>query len=111
MSMLKKVLLASLFAGLLAPSLADARPAKGYARAVRGAVSAATGVKASQVRYRSRLDPSHDASDHQHITSHEPRLVTFRAGRATGKAKTDTAPIGGATHVFDLKLDPIAPNQ
>ncbi len=111
MSLIKKVLFASLFAAILSPSLADARPPKGYSKQVRDAVSAATGVKSSAVRYRSKVDREHGKDGHVHIVSHEPRLVTFRAGRATGKAKTDTTPIGGTTRVFDLKLDPIAPNH
>lgn len=109
--MLKKILAASLFVGLLVPAMAEARPPKGYAKAVRGAVSAATGVKASQVRYRSKPDRQHDADGHVHIVGHEVRNVTFRVGRGTGTAKTDNTPIGGPTRVFDLKLDPIAPNH
>lgn len=111
MSLVKKILFASLFASILAPSLADARPPKGYAKQVRDAVSAATGVKSSAVRYRSKVDRNHGKDGHQHIVSHEPRLVTFRAGRAHGKLETNTTPIGGSTTVFNLKLDPIAPNQ
>ena len=113
MSLVKKILFASLVASILAPSLADARPPRGYAKAVRKAISDATqgGVKPSAVRYRSTVDRAHGKDGHQHIVSHEPRLVTFRAGRGTGKAKTDTTPIGGTTRVFDVTFDPIAPNQ
>lgn len=113
MSLVKKILLASLFASILAPSLADARPPKGYAKAVRKAISDATGggVKPSAVRYRSKVDTNHGKDGHQHIVAHEPRLITWRAGRAHGKAESDTTPIGGTTRVFNVVPDEIAPNQ
>lgn len=110
-SFIKKAILPATLAMLLAPSIADARPAKGHARAVRGAVSAVTGVKASQVRYRSKIDKNHDADGHVHIVAHEPRVVRFRAGRATGTLKTDSSPVGAPARVFDLKIDPIKANQ
>jgi hypothetical protein len=106
----KTILTATLFA-LLAPSIADARPVKGHAKTVRAAVSAVTGVKASAVRYRSKIDRAHDADGHKHIVAHEQRVVRFRAGRATGTLKTDSSPVGAPARVFELKLDPIKPNQ
>ena len=111
LSFIKKVILPAALVVLLAPSIADARPAKGHAKTVRGAVSAVTGVKASQVRYRSKIDKSHDADGHVHIVAHEQRIVRFRAGRATGTLKTDSTPIGAPPRVFDLKIDPVKPNQ
>ncbi|HEU5055270.1 MAG TPA: hypothetical protein VFU21_02040, partial [Kofleriaceae bacterium] len=75
---------------------------------VAGAVS---GVKASKVRYRSKIDKTHDADGHQHIVAHEVRVIRFRAGRATGTLTTDESPLGAPARVFDLKRDEIKPNQ
>ena len=111
-SFLKKAILPATLAMLLAPSIADARPAKGHAAAVRKAVAAAVpNVKASKIRYRSKVDKTHDADGHQHIAAHEVRVVRFRAGRATGSLKTDSSPVGAPARVFDLKIDPIKANQ
>ena len=111
-SFLKKAILPATLAMLLAPSIADARPAKGHAAAVRKAVAAAVpNVKASKIRYRSKVDKTHDADGHVHIVAHEVRVVRFRAGRATGTLKTDESPLGAPARVFDLKLDEIKPNQ
>ena len=111
LALLKKAILPAALALVLAPSIAGARPVKGHAKTVRKAVSAVTGVQASKVRYRSRIDRAHDADGHQHIVAHEQRIVRFRAGRATGTLKTDSSPIGAPARVFDLKLDEIKPNQ
>lgn len=108
---LKKAILPGVLAILLVPSLAGARPVKGHAKSVRAAVSAVTGVKASAVRYRSKIDRKHGADGHVHVVAHEQRVVRFRAGRATGTLKTDSSPIGAPARVFDLKLDEIKPNQ
>lgn len=111
LSLLKKAVLPAALVVLMAPSLAGARPVKGHAKKVRAAVSAVTGVKASAVRYRSKIDRAHDADGHKHIVAHEQRVIRFRAGRATGTLKTDSSPIGAPARVFDLKLDEIRPNQ
>jgi hypothetical protein len=107
LSLLKKTILSAALAALLAPSIADARPAKGHAAAVRKAVSAATNVKASQVRYRSKIEKKRGGNGRDQ----ELRVVRFRAGRATGTLKTDESPKGAPARVFDLKLDEIRPNQ
>ncbi len=111
LSFLKKAVLPAALLTLLVPSLAGARPAKGHAKAVRAAVSAVTGVKASAVRYRSKIDRAHEADGHKHVVAHEQRVIRFRAGRATGTLKTDSTPVGAPGRVFDLKLDEIKPNQ
>lgn len=110
-SFIKKAFLPAALVALLVPSLADARPVKGHAAAVRKAVAGVTGVQASKVRYRSKIDKSHDADGHQHVVAHEQRVIRFRAGRATGTLKTDSSPVGAPARVFDLKLDEIKPNQ
>lgn len=110
-SFLKKAILPAALIMLLAPAIAGARPVKGHAKAVRKAVATVTGVKASAVRYRSRIDRAHDADGHQHVVAHEQRVVRFRAGRATGTLRTDSSPVGAPARVFDLKLDEIKPNQ
>jgi hypothetical protein len=111
LSLFKKAILSTTLLVALVPSIASARPAKGHAKKVRAAVSAVTGVKASAVRYRSKIDRAHQADGHKHIVAHEQRVVRFRAGRATGTLKTDSSPVGAPARVFDLKLDEIKPNQ
>lgn len=111
MNILQKILVASALGAFLFPSLASARPPKGYAKVVRDAISKRTGVKSSEVRYRSRIDRTHDADGHVHIVGHEVRDVFFRAGRATGRAKTDNTPIGGPTRVLRVKVDAVKPWQ
>ena len=111
MSFLKKAILPAALVALLVPSLADARPVNGHAATVRKAVAGVTGVQASKVRYRSKIDKAHDADGHQHVVAHEQRVIRFRAGRATGTLRTDSSPVGAPARVFDLKLDEIKPNQ
>lgn len=101
---IQKIAAAASFALLLIPSLASANPPRGYAKAVRTAIEAKTGMPRNQIRFRSRVDARPRLENHLGLAS-ERRRVTFTAGRFPGTARTVNTPIGGPTQVKAIKVD------